>query len=221
MIGKVFMKRLIQGIVIVGNGEDWQQEKIVYFCQKADYIIAADNGLAILHRFQLKPDLIIGDLDSVSPLLLKHYPHVPVEKYPSQKDFTDSELSIHKAISMHPKEIILLAMTGNYFDHSYASIINLFRNYQSDTEIKIITSNSMIFPVMQKTTLQNLKGRRFSLFPLCPVRKFSLVGARYQFSKNNLEVTDYSMSNVIISDRLEINFEEGMLFCVLFDPNLQ
>lgn len=215
------MDRSYHSIVIIGNGEDWQEEKIIHFCQKADYIIAADNGLAILDRFHIRPDLIIGDLDSVSPLLLKHYSEIPVEKHPRKKDLTDSELSIQKAICMNPREIILLAMTGNYFDHSYASVINLFRNDQQGVEIKIITSNSVIFPVMRNTTLQNLKGRRFSLFPLCPVREFSLAGAQYQFSKKNLEITDYSISNVIISNRLEINFEEGMLFCVLFDPDLR
>jgi len=200
------MGELPQKIVIVGNGEDWKREKIISFCQKSDYIIAADNGLSLLHRFDITPDLIIGDLDSVPPSLLKHYHQIPVEKHPIKKDFTDSELCIKKAIAMNPKEILLLAMTGNYFDHSYASIINLFRNY---------------FPVTGKMALLKMKGRRFSLFPLSIIKRFTMVGAQYQFSKKNLTTTDYSISNVIIDDKLEINFKEGMLFCVLFDEGFQ
>jgi len=210
-----------QRIVIIGNGEDWQKEKIVHFCQKADYIIAADNGLALLHRFNLKPNLIIGDLDSISPPLLKQYHGIPIKKYPSKKDFTDSELSIQKAISMNPKEIILLAMTGNYFDHSYAAVINLFRNDQQGIKMKIITSNSVIFPITGDISLLQMKGRRFSLFPLGPVKQFTMVGSQYQFSKKNLTITDYSISNVIVDDKLEINFKKGLLFCVLFDPGFQ
>jgi len=57
-------------IVIIGNGEDWKRDKIISFCQKSDYIIAADNGLSLLHRFHLMPNLIIGDLDSVPSSLL-------------------------------------------------------------------------------------------------------------------------------------------------------
>ena len=210
-----------QRIVIVGNGEDWKKEKIIRFCQKADYIIAADNGLALLYNFQIRPDLIIGDLDSVPASILDSYPEIPIEKHPSQKDLTDSELSIQKAISMHPREIVLLAMTGHYFDHSYASVINLFRNYQPGIEMKIITSNAIIFPIMGKMILRHLKGRRFSLFPLGSVRQLSLEGCQYQFKKENLEMTDYSISNVIVKEKLEINFKEGKLFCVLFDPGFQ
>lgn len=210
-----------QKIVIVGNGEDWKKEKIIHFCQKADFIVAADNGLTLLHHFQITPDLIIGDLDSVPASILDCYPEIPIEKHPSKKDFTDSELSIQKAISMHPKEIVLLAMTGNYFDHSYASVINLFRNYQQGIEMKIITSNAMIFPVMGNIILPHLKGRRFSLFPLSPVRQLSMEGCQYQFKKENLEMTDYSISNVIINEKLDIHFKEGKLFCVLFDPGFQ
>ena len=215
------MNKLLQRIVIIGNGEDWQKEKIIHFCQSADYIIAADNGLSLLHRFNITPDLIIGDLDSVPPSLLQVYHQIPIERHPSKKDFTDSELSIQKAISMNPKEIILLAMTGNYFDHSYAAIINLFRNFRPGIKIKIILSNSIIFPVTESISLYNLKDRRFSLFPISPVKNISLSGTRYQFSKENLNVTDYSISNIVTANKLEVTFEKGMLFCVLFDKGFQ
>jgi thiamine pyrophosphokinase len=215
------MTKPVQRIIIVGNGEDWQKEKVISFCQTADFIIAADNGLSLLHQFNITPDLIIGDMDSVSSVLLQHYPDIPVEKFPAKKDFSDTELAIKKAITLNPGEIILLAVTGNYFDHSYATIINLFRNYQSGIEIKIITSNSLIFPIKKKTTLLHLKGRRFSLFPINDIKNFSMQGAQYQFTKKNLRVVDYSLSNVIIEEKLEINLEKGMLFCVLFDKGWQ
>jgi thiamine pyrophosphokinase len=112
-------------------------------------------------------------------------------------------------------------MTGNYFDHSYANIINLFRNYRQNIKMQIITSNSIIFPVFKKTTLFDLKGRRFSLFPLSLIKEFSMTGAQYNFSKKNLAITDYSISNVIIDGKLAINFREGKLFCVLFDEGFQ
>jgi thiamine pyrophosphokinase len=212
---------LPQKIVIIGNGEDWKRDKIINFCQDSDYIIAADNGLSLLHRFNLSPNLIIGDLDSVPSSLLVQYKQIPLEKHPQKKDLTDTELCIQKAIGMNPKQIILLAMTGNYFDHSYANIINLFRNYRKNIKMQIITSNSIIFPVIEKTTLSDLKGRRFSLFPLSTITEFSMTGAQYNFSKENLAITDYSISNVIIKDKLEINFQEGKLFCVLFDEGFQ
>ena len=215
------MIKPVQRIIIVGNGEDWQKEKVISFCQRADFIIAADNGLSLLHQFNITPDLIIGDMDSVPSTLLQHYPHTPIETFPAKKDFSDTELAIKKAITLNPREIILLAVTGNYFDHSYATIINLFRNYQPEIEMKIITSNSLIFPIKKKTILLHLKGRRFSLFPISDIKNFTIQGAQYQFPKKNLTVIDYSLSNVIVEERLEIDLEKGMLFCVLFDEGWQ
>ncbi|MDD4363906.1 MAG: thiamine diphosphokinase [Atribacterota bacterium] len=215
------MDSLIKTIIIIGNGNDWDAKKFVSYCQQADYIIAADNGLSLLDRFQFIPDLIVGDLDSAPKALLDKYKHIPAEKHPVKKDFSDSELSIKKAISIQPEEIILLAMTGNYFDHSYANILNLFRNYQKGILMKIITSNSMIFPIVEKTILYNLKGRRFSLFPIESIRNISLKGSLYQFMKKDLQITDYSISNVIVDKKLEIEFDKGKLFCVLFDDGFQ
>ncbi len=215
------MTKHMKRIIIVGNGEDWQKEKVISFCQRADFIIAADNGLSLLHQFNIAPDLIVGDLDSITPTLLQCYPVTPIEKFPSKKDFSDTELGIKKAITLNPKEIILLAVTGNYFDHSFATIISLFRNYKPGIEMKIITSNSLIFPINKKITLLHHKGRRFSLFPISNIKNFTMRGARYQFSKNNLKVTDYSLSNVITEERLEVDLEKGMLFCVLFDKGWQ
>lgn len=211
------MKSSVSKIVIVGNGEDWQKEKIISYCKRADFIIAADNGLALLHQYNITPDLIIGDLDSASPSLLQQFPDTPVKKFPTKKDYSDLELGIKKAITLNPKEIILLAVNGNYFDHSFAAIINLFRYNIPEIEMKIVTSNSLIFPIFKKTTLQQLKGRRFSLFPLNAIKNFSMQGAQYSFPKKDLEITDYSLSNVITEDELEIDLEQGMLFCVLFD----
>lgn len=216
--GIIMTKSLVK-IVIVGNGEDWQREKAVFYCRSADYLIAADNGLALLNELNITPDLIIGDLDSVPASLLEQYIATPIEKFPAKKDYSDLELGIKKAISMKPKEVILLAVTGTYFDHSYAAIINLSRNDKPDIELKIVTSNSLIFSIKKKTILPNLKGRRFSLFPFGSIKNFSMKGAQYQFCQNNLKFTDYSLSNVIIADELEINLDEGMLFCVLFDEN--
>ncbi|MDD2352565.1 MAG: thiamine diphosphokinase [Atribacterota bacterium] len=215
------MQKHLEQVVIVGNGEDWKKEKVIRFCQKADFIIAADNGLTLLHNLNIQPNLIIGDFDSVSHELLEYYHHVPSKKHPIKKNFTDSELCIQEAISMNAKEIILLAMTGEYFDHSYASIMNFFRNYHKNINMKIITSNSTIFPVTEKTILSGFKDRRFSLFPLTNVTQFTMTGSQYNFLKDNLSFTDYSISNTIIKDKLEISFKKGKLFCVLFDKGFK
>ena len=204
-------------ISIIGNGEDWNSTKIKEYCENSDFIIAADNGLSILDKLNITPDLIIGDLDSVPVTVLAKYKNIPLEKYPKEKDLTDSEISLQKAISLKPKKISLLAMTGSYFDHSLANIINLFRNYEPNIEIEVITRNAGIFPVTSKREFSGLSGRRFSLFPIGKVPGISMTGAKYHLKNPNFEATDYSISNVIKENHFSIEIKNGFLLFILYD----
>ncbi len=204
-------------ISIIGHGEDWDFSKIRDYCQSSDYIIAADNGLSVLDELNITPDLIIGDLDSIPENILAKYKNIPLERYVKEKDLTDSEISLQKAISLKPKKIFLLAMTGSYFDHSLANIINLCRNYQPNIGIEVITGNAVIFPITFKKEFSGLSGRRFSLFPLGKVSGISVTGAKYPLKNPDFSPTDYSISNVIEANCFSIEIKKGYLLFILYD----
>jgi thiamine pyrophosphokinase len=204
-------------ISIIGNGEDWNSAKIKDYCKNSDFIIAADNGLSILDQLNITPDLIIGDMDSVPEKVLGKYKNIPLEKYAREKDLTDSEISLQKAISLKPEKISLLAMTGSYFDHSLANIINLYRNYEPNIEIEVITHNAVIFPITSKREFSGLADRRFSLFPIGKVSGISITGAKYHLKNPDFEATDYSISNVIKGNHFSINIKNGFLLFILYD----
>jgi thiamine pyrophosphokinase len=207
-------------ISIIGNGEDWNPKKIKDYCKMSDFIIAADNGLSVLDKLNITPDLIIGDMDSMPENLLIKYKKVPLEKYAKEKDLTDSEISLQKAILLKPKKISLLAMTGSYFDHSLANIINLCRNYEPNIETKIITQNAVIFPITSQREFSGLSGRRFSLFPIGRVSGISITGAKYYLKNQDFKATDYSISNVIEENHLSIEVKDGFLLFILYDQGV-
>ena len=41
--------------------------------QQFRYIIAADSGMEFLYKYGKKPDMIVGDFDSVDPAVLEAY----------------------------------------------------------------------------------------------------------------------------------------------------
>jgi len=64
----------------------------LYQRQKDDYIIGADQGAAYLAQYNISFDLAIGDFDSTSKkdmVQIEQYAQI-INKYPSQKDFTDT-----------------------------------------------------------------------------------------------------------------------------------
>lgn len=205
-------------VVIVCNGDNYRESKIINACKDADYIISVDGGLGILDRLSIIPDLIIGDMDSVDKDLLKKYDKVELDIYPADKDFTDSELAIKKAITLNPVKIIIFSAIGNYIDHSFANLFNLLRNYSNAIDMRIVTDNSEIFPLLNEKIINNANGRRFSFFPFGDVKGLDLQGFMYTFNgESNLSRLEYSVSNVIIADSASIKIDEGMIICVLFD----
>ena len=108
-------------------------------------------------------------------------------------------------------------MTGSYFDHSLANIINLFRNYEPTIEIEVITHNAVIFPITSKKELSGLKGRRFSLFPIGKVSGISMIGEKYPLKNPDFKPGDYSISNVIKENNFSIKIERGFLLFILYN----
>lgn len=83
-----------------------------------DFVIAADGGLTYTKKFNLKPDLIVGDFDSLD--------HVPkgenVIRHPEIKDETDTILAIDSAIKKGYENFVIYGCLGGRLDHTFASI---------------------------------------------------------------------------------------------------
>ncbi|HNZ26120.1 MAG TPA: thiamine diphosphokinase [Spirochaetota bacterium] len=204
-------------VVIVCAGENFSVEKLRRYSAGAGFIIAVDGGLKILNEAGIAPSLIIGDFDSVDSKLVDMYPDVPKKAFPPDKDFTDSELAIAEARTLNPDKIYMFASTGSYVDHSLANIF-LLKKYE-ELNISIITDNSEITLINKGITINKVKNRRFSLFPLGKIINIFIKGSRYNYAQSNLDVSDQSVSNVAVEDKLEITFDSGEILMVLFDPN--
>jgi thiamine pyrophosphokinase len=70
-------------------------------------LIACDGGCDILARNNIVPDLVVGDMDSISEegLGFINSHNVFIEKYPVEKDWTDSEIALGKT---GDEEVILV-----------------------------------------------------------------------------------------------------------------
>lgn len=208
-------KTAYDSVLIVANGEDYSEEKIKNLAADSDYIIASDGGYGILANLHIKPDVLIGDLDSINPGTID--PSIPVQQFPPEKDYSDSQLAILHALELGAGSINLCGATGSYADHSFANIINLFSFCKEKQKIRIITANASIFMINKNRRFRGLAGRRVSFFPLGDVKNLKLDGFKYTFNTKDITIYQYSLSNVIASKEAEINFDRGLVFCVLFD----
>ena len=83
-----------------------------------DYVIAADRGYDSLMAFGVRPDLVVGDFDS-----LGHTPaHPNVIQLPEEKDDTDMIYALRKGLELGYRRFVLLGGVGGRVEHTYANL---------------------------------------------------------------------------------------------------
>ena len=92
---------------------------------KFEKVVAVDGGLEAAKELDIIPDVIVGDFDTVHPEILAYYrkmEHIVWEVHQPEKDDTDTELAIKRALAMNCSHITLLGATGGRLDHMIGNI---------------------------------------------------------------------------------------------------
>ncbi|MCL2276858.1 MAG: thiamine diphosphokinase [Treponema sp.] len=119
-------------------------------------IIAADSGLNAAENARLRPDWIIGDMDSLDDSRkLDSYPKESVIRHKHDKDFTDTELAFLLAREKGCAEIWIIGGGGGRIDHLFG-IKSMFE--RDDFPARWITSVDDIFCVDAGSGEQGLKN---------------------------------------------------------------
>jgi thiamine pyrophosphokinase len=89
----------------------------------APLIVAADSGLLAAEAAGLRPDWVLGDMDSLGAAGLERleaYPPERVLRYEAAKDYTDTELALHLLYEKGCEETWLVGGGGGRLDHLLA-----------------------------------------------------------------------------------------------------
>lgn len=200
--------------IIVGGGIP-PQEKIMRKYMTGEYIIfAADSGADILNGYDIEPDYLIGDFDSISERVLgKLTMGVNITKLPKEKDYTDTHVAVLDAIRKGVDEIVLLGCTGKRIDHFMANLCLLKIMLEKGVTGYIVDNMNEIHFINKSTIIKGERGQVFSLFSYCEdTFGLSIKGAKYPLSNFKLKQGDnLTVSNEFVEEGVEISFEKGSL----------
>jgi thiamine pyrophosphokinase len=94
------------------------------------YVVAADGGAATALAFGYQPDVVVGDLDSIDATSLAELRRrgVSIETFPRDKNATDGQLAIERALAEQPDRLVLLGFLGGpRLDQALADVLLLTR----------------------------------------------------------------------------------------------
>ncbi len=203
--------------VLIVLGGDAPSVALLKACvAETDFSIAADRGLEAFDAAGLEPDLLIGDMDSVSPDVLARYEsRLSEDRLNCIKNDTDCEYALNLAVEKGAEEIILLGALGGRLDHALANLMMVVRAARSGVWAEIRAEGVRIVRIDGSYTLKGAKGSTVSLLPLGEAHGVSIKGCYYTIENFTLASdTSRGMSNVVTADEAVFTVRDGdlMLF---------
>lgn len=208
----------VQRIIIFANGELPNLDKARALIQKDDYIICADGGTRHALALGIKPDLITGDMDSVEKGQLQklRQADVSIELFPHDKNETDLELALQRAVELSSKQIIIIAALGGRLDQTLANIILLTDPRLSKFEIRLDDGVEESFFCRDQAQVLGRSGDLVSLIPWSgAVSEVQTTNLKWALHKETLYPDKTrGISNEMTGDTATISIGSGLLLVV-------
>ncbi len=204
--------------IIILNGEILDYDIIkTYICEE-DYIIVCDGGLKHCEGLGIVPNLILGDFDSVPHSLLEKFKSSSeIEQYPKDKDFTDGELGVLKAIEIENEVIILGGFSyKGRIDHVFSNVFMMKAFEAKGIKSKMVSENSEVYFLVDKLDIECNK-KFVSLIPISEEvevefsngLKYDLTGQVFNFGSSR------SLSNEALEKKIYIALKKGKALVTL------
>ncbi len=178
-----------------------------------DFLIAADGGLEVLIKNNIKPDLILGDFDS-----LGYKPEgADVLELPIEKDDTDTLAAIKYAIENGAEHIFIYGGTGGRTDHTIANLQALSYIAKNNVEGFLVSEKEIFTVIKNKSiTFSKRASGNVSVFSLSEQSKgVNIKGLYYELSDAVLENSyPLGVSNSFKGEEACVSVEEGSLLIV-------
>ena len=186
-----------------------------------DRIIAADGALDHARAAGLIPEVLVGDLDSVSAEgLAWANANITVERHPADKAATDTELALQCAAAMRPHRIVLLAGQGDRIDHAIAALGALGSDVLADIPLVEAwwgADHMLVARPGRPAVVNQPAGTTFSVLALHGLcRGVTVTGSRWPLQEADLApLVGVGVSNEVLDSPCVVDVAEGVVTVIV------
>ena len=188
--------------VLIANGKVSKTDYIKKIIDSNNFFISIDAKLENLKELGVKPNLILGDLDSAAINELDSQIEV-VEL--SDQNKTDLEKSLDYCKENSIKKVVILGSSGLREDHSMANIL-IASTYADILQIELITNYYRIIFVRENTKI-NAPNAPVSIISLSSDNKIKTSGLKYDLNNEKLKSFSHGISNKVNGDNFTVEAE--------------
>jgi len=204
--------------VVVANAPWRWRPDFVALVRRAWMVLAADGGANHLARIGVRPEAVVGDLDSIRPEVRRWIGEERMVGRTDQ-DVTDLQKTLAYAFDERGAEkVTVLAATAGRLDHAMENLALLGR-WSGRGEVELRDARHRIVAVAGSRALPTTAGQVVSLMPLGRCGRIWTEGLRWRLDGEPLDLAGRTgISNVADGDRIELRVEEGTVLVFLFEP---
>lgn len=204
--------------VIVFAGGDAPDLRRGVLLPPDSFVIAADSGLENAMRFGRRVDLVVGDMDSVSPTVLEvaRAAGTVVEVHPTAKDRTDLELALDRAKEMGARRVEVVGGSGNRLDHLLANALLFAASTYEAMTIRAYMGTACLGIVRSHVAFEGIPGELVTLLPLsCGSNSVTTSGLLYPLDGEALSAgSTRGVSNEMVGSVATIIVSSGVIAVV-------
>ena len=205
-------------VLLLANGAVEDPEQVRQHAGKADLVVCADGGCRHAQALGLRPQVVVGDLDSLAPEAQATLEAEGVDfvVHPRAKDETDLELGLLYAVERGATEITVLGAWGGRIDHTLGNVFLLAHPRLAGIDVRIVSATQRVVLVHQEASFRGSAGDLLSLLPLGgDVQGITTTGLAYPLRDEALVFGPArGISNVFTGGTATVRLRSGLLLAV-------
>ncbi len=193
-------------VLLVLNGS-FNKNFLAQTAKNYSFILAADGGANKCLKAGIKPDMVVGDLDSITSknkVLLKGH-----LKQVTRQDNSDFEKALDYLKTLKPKQVDIVLSWGGRFDFCFSNFLaaSMYLKY---FDIRFLLPEAIVYLLSHSAKIKAKKGTRISLIALEEIKNISTQNLVYTLKNESLKTSQRGLSN-IAKGNFAINFKNGKL----------
>ncbi len=195
--------------LVVANGERPSAALVAELRPAADAVVAADGGADTVLALGLTPDIVIGDLDSLSSAARKAIPPERIRR-DTNAGATDLEKAIAYCLTEGYDTLDIVGASGGRADHALANLSVLVR-YGREAQIRLVDERFAIELVAGEAEVRGPIGTVVSLVAIGPCEGVSTSGLRWELEEASLAFSARGVHNEIARAPAQVSVRSGDL----------
>lgn len=205
------LERQKYSTVIMVQGTVPRQEWVSTLLEQAEHLIVCDGAIrTYVECTSRRPDIVIGDGDSVEETLLDT---LGVEFIRiSDQETNDLTKGVMKAKELGWDDIAIIGATGRREDHTLGNIFLLAEYLEMNLQVCMLTETGIFIPFKGSRTFEKMKGYKVSFFDVDRT-KMTAKGVLYPFRDRIFTNLWQGTLNTISDDVMEVCSEgRGIIY---------